>query len=1225
MSRIYRKLFISILLSAIFILLAILISLYKTNDKHSLLTSKVQEILTKKELALEELFINYSHEIDLHTFNFQNLFNPSNTHALPEDCILLVYQDSILKYWSNNAVILPDSLLKKDFTILFRYISNGWYVIKKHSVQNYILTGLIKVKNKFPYENQIIENDFRSAFGIDDNIIINTQLSEYNIYDINRTFLFSIKWREGKDITGFELDIIMLFYLTGFIFLIVALFHVSSLLHTYKIAKWLIFFGFIFDVCFVRFLVYYFEFPKIIYSSTLFSPAIFASSPLNRSLGDLLLNSLCFLGISFFIYKNVNIDLWLLGKSKSKKFIVAFTILILTLILLIGLDSMLKNLIANSTLSFHLYSITTFDKFSLIGLLSYGFLILSFFFLTMNPLRTFLPNLPTYKRGLYWIGVFLVLIGFISAFLFKNNLHVIFFLVLYLSAFLLLFRNEQKHNTISSVILFVLLFALFSTYIVHITYHRKEQESRLVFAQKLTSGRDYVAEYYFGEILTSIKKDSTLDVIVDSYFLTDTTNPDRLIEYLKRSYFSGFWSKYEILLTVCDSSKALNIQPEDYLINCYQYFDSIISENGSETASNQLFYISSEFSGDNYLGIIEFHDPHSSARIYVEIFSRFIPRGAGYPELLNDQKSKTCGSISKYSWARYDDNSLSFHFGKYSYPLNLVGNIAAETQISFFNENHYNHLYYPVANNQVLLISKKNPGLIDIIAPFSYFFLFYGFLLTFVWSILAGRDFFKLPDFSIKLKLQLFITAMTITSFLFVGIISLAFIISRNNTKNKDLLSEKAHSVLIELEHKLANESELTPDISHYLSNLLYKFSMVFFSDINIYDTEGTLVATSRPEIFTKELLSTKMDPEAFYSMAIKQNSSFIQNEAIGNYKYLSAYLPFRNEQNHLIAYLNLPYFAKQEELTSDISTFLVALINIYVILVALAVIFALVVSRYVSKPVELIKDKISRLKLGKTNEKIEWERNDEIGSLVIEYNRMVEELSKSADLLAKSERESAWREMAQQIAHEIKNPLTPMKLSVQYLHKAWDEKAPDWDQRFKRFTQTITEQIDSLSKIASEFSDFAKMPKTKFEETDLNSAIEHAINLFKYSTPVRFNFNSTGYRLIFADREQLHRVFINLINNSIQAIHVPENGIIDITIETTDNYHLIRFTDNGCGIPKEKHQRVFYPNFTTKSAGTGLGLAMVKSIIQNFQGEITFKSEEGKGTTFIIMLPVYQ
>jgi len=196
MSRIYRKLFISLLLSAIFILLAILISLYKTNDKHSLLTSKVQETLTKKELALEELFINYSHEIDLHTFNLQNLFSPSNAHSLPEDCILLIYQDSILKYWSNNAVILPDSLLKKDFTILFRYISNGWYVIKKHSVQNYILTGLIKVKNKFPYENQIIENDFRSAFGIDDNIIINTQLSEYNIYDINRTFLFSIKWRE---------------------------------------------------------------------------------------------------------------------------------------------------------------------------------------------------------------------------------------------------------------------------------------------------------------------------------------------------------------------------------------------------------------------------------------------------------------------------------------------------------------------------------------------------------------------------------------------------------------------------------------------------------------------------------------------------------------------------------------------------------------------------------------------------------------------------------------------------------------------------------------------------------------------------------------------------------------------------------------------------------------------------------------------------------------------
>jgi len=236
----------------------------------------------------------------------------------------------------------------------------------------------------------------------------------------------------------------------------------------------------------------------------------------------------------------------------------------------------------------------------------------------------------------------------------------------------------------------------------------------------------------------------------------------------------------------------------------------------------------------------------------------------------------------------------------------------------------------------------------------------------------------------------------------------------------------------------------------------------------------------------------------------------------------------------------------------------------------------------------------------------------------------MVDELADSAVRLAKSERESAWREMAKQIAHEIKNPLTPMKLSVQYLQKAWDEKAPDWDSRLKRFTQTIVEQIDSLSIIASEFSDFAKMPKSKFEKTDITEVIRNSIGLFRNTTKIQFLFDHSKKYNVRADKEQLLRVFNNLIKNSLQAISDPEKGLIDISIEEDDEYLVLRFTDNGSGIPKDQRDKVFYPNFTTKSSGLGLGLAMVKSIVQNAGGEITFESEEGIRTTFIIVLPVY-
>jgi signal transduction histidine kinase len=745
-----------------------------------------------------------------------------------------------------------------------------------------------------------------------------------------------------------------------------------------------------------------------------------------------------------------------------------------------------------------------------------------------------------------------------------------------------------------------------------------------MLAQKLSNNRDYGAEYLFSNIVKSIQKDTTMTALLNDYIHFKVSNQDELESYIKHKYFTGYWDKFDILITLCDSSKVLEILPEDYAVNCYDYFDKIVVEEGLKTDCDELFYIDSDYSVDNYLGIIEFPDVNIPVRINIEFFSRLIPRGLGYPELLNDQKNQSAVDLSLYSWARYEKGDLIYHFGKYSYSINLLNYQDSGNEKKFFNLNNYNHLHFPVDKSSTLIISRKNPGLIDIVAPFSYFFIFYGLLLFILQVLYEGPIILKISDISIKRRLQLFITALIILSFLFVGISSLFYITSLNNNKNQELLSEKAHSVLIEIEHKLAGEQNLTNEIQQYLSDLLYKFSMVFFSDINLYDLDGTLIATSRPEIFNKGLISTKMDPGAFYKMSINRNSTYIHNESIGDYKYLSAYLPFRNENNKLIAFLNLPYFAKQDELTNDISTYLVALINIYVILIALAILIALIVTKYVTKPVEMIKDKISRLKLGKTNEKIDWRKNDEIGGLVIEYNRMVDELALSAERLAKSERESAWREMAQQIAHEIKNPLTPMKLSVQYLQKAWDEKAPDWDRRLQRFTQTIVDQIESLSAIASEFSDFAKMPKSNFEKTELNRIIDHSISLFKDTTPIQFDLKSTGNHFVYADKEQLLRVFINLINNSIQAISNPAKGYIAISVETEQGYYLIRLTDNGKGIPNDQKHRVFYPNFTTKSGGTGLGLAIVKNIIQNSRGEISFESEEEKGTTFIIKLPAH-
>jgi len=272
-----------------------------------------------------------------------------------------------------------------------------------------------------------------------------------------------------------------------------------------------------------------------------------------------------------------------------------------------------------------------------------------------------------------------------------------------------------------------------------------------------------------------------------------------------------------------------------------------------------------------------------------------------------------------------------------------------------------------------------------------------------------------------------------------------------------------------------------------------------------------------------------------------------------------------------------------------------------------------------------MIKEKLQKLTLGKSNEKIDWAGEDEIGHLVEEYNHMVDQMAIKADLLAKSERESAWREMAKQVAHEIKNPLTPMKLSVQYLLRSWNEKDPDWEDRLNRFSATLIQQIDTLSDIATAFSDFAKMPKSSNEKIELNETITHAIALYADYENLQINFKNTDNRYyIYADQQQLLRVFNNLIKNAIQAFELNQNGFIDIDVIEKEYQFEIHFRDNGSGIPEDKKALIFVPNFTTKTKGTGLGLAMVKNIIISMNGSIDFVSEVGKGTKFTIVLPMY-
>ena len=289
------------------------------------------------------------------------------------------------------------------------------------------------------------------------------------------------------------------------------------------------------------------------------------------------------------------------------------------------------------------------------------------------------------------------------------------------------------------------------------------------------------------------------------------------------------------------------------------------------------------------------------------------------------------------------------------------------------------------------------------------------------------------------------------------------------------------------------------------------------------------------------------------------------------------------------------------------------------------SLIVALLISRKLTAPLLQIEKNLKGIQLGKTNAKIEYLGEDEIGRLAKEYNKKVDELAVSADLLARSERESAWQEMARQVAHEINNPLTPMKLSIQYLQRIKKLGAENFDDYFDRVSRTLVEQIDVLSLIASSFSDFARMPMIRNELIDISESVREVVLLFENTNNASVLFTTLVEEqiMVMADKDQLGRAIINLIKNGIQAIQRDRSGVVKVELNQDKDWAYISVTDNGIGIPLELQDKLFDPSFTTKSSGMGLGLAITKRIIENFDGQIWFKSSHDEGTTFYIKLPL--
>ena len=388
--------------------------------------------------------------------------------------------------------------------------------------------------------------------------------------------------------------------------------------------------------------------------------------------------------------------------------------------------------------------------------------------------------------------------------------------------------------------------------------------------------------------------------------------------------------------------------------------------------------------------------------------------------------------------------------------------------------------------------------------------------------------------------------------------------------------------------------------------------------DIHVYSLSGELIASSSPALFNSGVLSRRMSPQALFA----DEHAVVCYEQIANQPYLVSYVPFLNGSFVTIGYIAVPFFVSEQTRNAQVDKLLARLLPPYILVVLLALIFAFAASKSMMAPISLLAEKMKGFTIGGKQNHIDYPYHDELGVLVDRYNMMVDRVEESAEQLAKAERESAWRTMARQIAHEINNPLTPMKLSVQKLQLK--RGTDQFDAYFEKTTQMLITEIDNLAHIAQSFSTFAKQPEVVTTEVDVAQKLSHVITLQRENDaqiPVRYVGADSGvYGL--ADNEQISQVFVNIIRNALQALEGQKDGDIIVTLNPlySDREMQIAISDNGPGIPAEVQEKIFRPNFTTKSNGNGLGLAISKHIVEGSGGRITFATSD-KGTTFYIYL----
>ncbi len=1143
--------------------------------------------------------------------------------ASVEGSYFLWNKDKIVS-WSKNTFVPDAGLVKENFKLKYLKNQRGDFIIKKWSIDSsQFLIGVLPLLQQFKVVNKYLHPQWNETIfpiaGIQ--IMDVSDVRGTPICDENKKCLFKIALSD--QIEKYPTDTLSIFLIgAGLVLLCVSLFLVLVRIHQKQNHDLAFLLGLL-SLMFIRVAMVLSKFPQRWGSLNRFDPQIFASSSFNVSLGDFVLNAFVILAACtyvFIFYPRFRFFKRLMIASQSVKSISCILLMTAAFFSFLYPFLFFEIIFHNSSITLDITHQLDFDlnRFwayfaIIIGTVS------SFFF--CHVFIRIVSDLLKRSR----IQFVVVLLGSVIVFLIycwiDNHNYLItilvgssYFSILYLGLLSKAF-SKIGFSTFLYLLIAVAAYAVQGALSVKTFSKEATIASQFRFGNSNLVNHDILGEYLLSENIKKIASDTYIQSRFANPLLPKGVVRQRIAQVYLSSYFDRYTSKIYLFTP---TGEPITNQTSDGLANSIRS----LQEGSVKTDYDGVYWISTA-GGESirkYIGIIQIVRANATVGFVVlELSLKHIVPQSVYPELLLDNRFYQFASGQDFSYAFFRRGTLLSSFGNFNYEKNFDRKLLSDGSIyeEGILSNQIIHCGIEGDFGEIAVVSASDYPLFYWLANFSFQFIL-GLGVIFLW--LLSYSLIRLTkNFNINYsaRIQLYIYLAVILPLVVISVVTLNIINKSNEDSTEKNLRNRAEQLVLSLTNYLeVNSDSLNSDAA--LEKQLIDLSKSSSLDINVYSPEGYLMASSQPEIFNNQLTSNLISTVAYDRLVKDQETYFVNREKIGSLVFNNSYLAVDNSRTgKLMAILSLP-FIKSDELTNKDHAIVFS--NILVVFVGVFLVFAFLsyyAVRWLTFPLQLITNMLRNTTLGK-NATLKWKSDDEIGLMVAEYNRMVENLEASRIQLARTQKESAWREMAQQVAHEIKNPLTPMKLTLQQMELTF---RGDVDRQ--KSIQTLLNQVEILNQIASSFSTFAKMPSPNLERHDIVLILKKTIELYSTHSAGSVYFKTDKQSIfVMCDDQLFSRIFSNLILNGLQAATNRRKITVTVSLSSSDTKSVILFQDNGMGILSEIADQIFIPYFSTKKSGSGLGLAIAKQGIEQCGGSIFFTTEIEKGTIFRIELP---